>query len=172
MTSKQTRWATIVVAVLAILNIALIATIWLQNKKQIEPQRPPDARELLVHDLDLNEEQVKVFDSLRKIHFNEVGLLREQMHEKKDELFSRLSSAGESPDSAAASIGNLQTKIELATFRHFAALRTILNKDQQVKFDQVIQEVLRNMGRPDGPGDKERKGRPRGGEGKFPPPGE
>jgi hypothetical protein len=155
MNTKLFRWVVVAVAVLAVVNIALVAIIWMQQKRpQSEAQRPHDARELLVKELAMNSNQVKVFDSLRKIHFKEMDNYRNEMHELKDSFFSRLDDSTYSPDSTAGSIGRVQSKIELSTYNHFAELRNILDKNQQEKFDGIIQDVLRNMGPgvPDGHG--------------------
>lgn len=145
MKAVKLNWLVALVLLLALLNIVLLAFIWL--RKEPRPPMPPpqgDAREQLIQELDLNTTQVHQFDSLRHIHFNQVNQYKETMRGLKDELFNRLKT-GAAPDSTAAAIGALQTKIETATFQHFYALRTICTPAQQQKFDAVIQQVLRNM---------------------------
>jgi periplasmic protein CpxP/Spy len=174
---KKFNWLAVLVAGLVLLNIGLLGTVWLKKKPEAVSEKfPPkhDARDLLISELELDSMQVKSFDSLRKDHFNEIRGYRDAMRDLKDDLFQAISKPDGSQDSIAAEIGKLQSKIELATFNHFAALRNICNEDQKEKFDEVIHDVLRSMGRPQGHGDgPPPRGRPpRDDEHPGPPPGE
>jgi periplasmic protein CpxP/Spy len=151
MTSKQIKTAAFIVGLLVLLNIALVATIWLQQKPDRTPRGHPDAQRILIKELSLNESQVRMFDSLRSEHFRNMADLREEMHKLKDRFFSTLGDTTGTPDSIASAIGGVQTKMERATYRHFAAVRNICNPAQKQKFDGIIQEVLRSMA-PVGPG--------------------
>jgi protein CpxP len=177
---KTTRltWLVIGIAALAVLNIALLAVIWLQRNDNDHPAvaaTPPrgDARNLLVEQLRLDSGQIARFDTLRSGHFAEIQGLREQMRGAKDSLFDGLHTEGATPESAARRIGDLQASLDLATYRHFAQLRALCNEEQKETFDKIIGNVLRGMasrppgpppgdGPPDGPHD-----RPDG-----PPPGQ
>jgi hypothetical protein len=85
------------------------------------------------------------------------------MRSLKDQLFNQLKGPHISAvDSLANAIGTLQAKLDLETFDHFSQLRAILTKEQAIKFDDVIQDVLRTMAPKQGPP-------PRDGNGQGPP---
>jgi hypothetical protein len=166
--SKGTKWLVTLVMVLVLANIGLAASIWLK-KEEAKPQKGTqpkgDAREVLISSLSLSQMQVHTFDSLRKEHFDRVRLYREGMRALKDQFFAQLSEPRNAhTDTLAKMIGEVQAKIDLETFDHFSKLRSLLNKEQQQKFDETIQDVLRTMA-PKGPGPQGLPGRRMG-----PPP--
>ena len=168
MNSKQFRWMAMIVGLLVIVNIVLVATIWMRKEESEKPAAPRggDARSLLIKELNLTSDQQKKFDSLRRMHFDEIGEYRQEMRHLKDDFFSRLET-NEPGEPVARTIGEVQSKIEMSTFNHFRAMRNICTKAQQEKFDDIIQDVLRNMApRPGGAGGPP----PPGGDDHHPPP--
>jgi periplasmic protein CpxP/Spy len=167
MTTK-TKWLAAFIAVLVLTNLGLMIFIWSEKEESRIPPPIRDAREYLVKTLALDDTQLETFDSLRKIHFEKVSSYRKEMRGLKDEFFSRLSAPRSADtDTLAQRIGIVQTKIDLETFDHFSQLRSLLNKEQTKKFDNVIQDVLRTMG--------PRQGPPQGGQHRRPgdlPPGD
>lgn len=147
------NWMVIAIALLVLVNIGTLAYLWLGKPKEMQPGNRPagDAKNFIVQQLQLDQRQQQQFDSLRTIHFNEMNNYRKQMRELKDALFDKLKQPQDSGYiSAAQQIGALQSQMDLSTFHHFKALRAICTQSQQAKFDNIIQEVLRNMGRPGG----------------------
>jgi periplasmic protein CpxP/Spy len=163
MTTK-TKWLTALIAVLVLTNLGLMIFIWSKKDESRLPAPRRDSREFLATNLALDNTQLKIFDSLRKVHFEKVNNYRKEMHGLKDEFFSQLrSQRTEKTDTLAQRIGTLQTKIDLETFDHFAQLRSLLKGEQTKKFDNVIQDVLRTMGPREGPppgGARMRQGHP------------
>ena len=180
---KQTRinWLVLLIAALAIANIALLATIWLRQKEPSNAlpaikEGQGDARSILVRELQMDSLQTRRFDTLRQVHFSQMKSLREEMRGAKDALFESLHGPATDAEAAAQWIGVLQAKMDLNTYQHFAALRQMLRPDQQDRFDRVIGEVLRSMA-PDRkgphPGDHpqdSRGGQPNGPPEDGPPP--
>ncbi len=149
---KQTKWLVGLVALLMIANIGLVATIWLHKDYVINSSRPRDARDYLVKTLELDEGQVKAFDSLRKVHFERMDEKKKMVQFLKEKLFHLL---GENQTSEAKNklmmditkiIGELQEDIDREIFDHFSQLRLLLNDQQKKKFDTTIQQVLQNLG--------------------------
>ncbi len=162
------NWLVIAVIFLAVVNLAALGFIWLEKQKVNDrPHGNRDARDFLVNELALDKKQTQQFDSLRTIHFKEMNKRREEMRQLKDRLFDGLKIENDTAaNTIAQQIGILQKTIDLNTFQHFAALRKICTEEQKQRFDRVIQDILRNMGRAPG-------GRPEGpppGEKKHPPP--
>src|SRR5215217_5846986 len=148
--TSKLNWLVIAVILLAVVNLAFLGFIWFEQKEKEQiREQPKDARDYLVTELNLNNKQQQQFDSLRKIHFQQMNTDRNEMRKLKDAFFGQLQNDSNSAaNGLGQQIGDLQTKIDLNTFHHFAALRSICSNEQKQKFDKIIQNVLINMGRP------------------------
>ena len=146
---------------LVILNIALVAMVWLKKGEVREPAPRGDAKDYLVNELSMDKQQVEQFDEMRRGHFDRIRNYRDETRMLKDKLFDGLMTGrNAATDSIAKRIGELQSEIDIETFDHFSKLRAILREDQQKKFDDIIQEVLRTMGPRRGPPPGRRDGPP------------
>lgn len=178
--SKTTKWLVGLVAVLMVVNIALLATIWLKrNGTTGPPAFKGNARDFLVDTLSLNDSQVRNFDSLRQAHFKKIDDDKRKLLFLRDRLFALLSEKDTSriktqiKDFLQQKIGEVQADIDLETFRHFYQLRSTLNEQQKQRFDSVIQNVLRTLDpRGNGPGGPMPHEAPpdEGRDGMLPPP--
>jgi protein CpxP len=150
---KFWKWA---VLLLAVLNVCLLASIWLKQNGQShdEMHRPPNgerAADFLLEQLKFSEQQMAAFEKLKEGHRHAMDSLREASKETHRLFFDNLKN--EKQDTAkvnelARSIANNQTQIELVTFNHFKQVRKLCDEKQKAKFDEIIQEVLRRMARP------------------------
>ncbi|MEO7312732.1 MAG: periplasmic heavy metal sensor [Chitinophagaceae bacterium] len=159
--SKQ-RWMVLVLLLLLATNLATLVYLWLPAK---QPAIPPgrNAFDILVKELKMTEAQQAAYATMRDEQQAAVRPLREQMKETKDQLFALLNNDTVGPatvEAAAAKSAAVQQQLDLANFNHFKKLRAICTPAQQEKFDQIIQDVVRQMGprpgrgpgrRPDGP---------------------
>jgi hypothetical protein len=157
------------VGLLFVLNLALLATIWFKpgDKQLASPgvnggERPNEFIERKLH---FSAEQVSAFDVLRKRHHDSIMTLQQQGRELRDQYFDNLKHP-ETVDSnnvnrIALAIADNQKEIELVTYRHFRQVRQLCNEQQKPVFDDIIDEVLRMMSRPQGRG-PERQARPEG----------
>lgn len=141
------RWLAILVIILVALNIGTVTAFWLlRDKRGVPPPAQGNATSFLVRELGLDSVQREKLDELIAQHRRAVMRLRDENHEAKDAFFARLGEASIS-DSAlahAAVEANIpDQQIEVATFRHFQQVRALCNAEQQKKFDEIIQEVLR-----------------------------
>ncbi len=137
------KWLIGLVVILVILNITLLATIWLKTAHSDNVAPRGDARNYLVTSLLLDEAQIKAFDSLRTGHFNRIRMFKDEMRQLKDQLFDQLSQPGSIRiDTLAQQIGVCQSKIDIETFNHFLTLRMLLHPQQIGLFDRVIRDVL------------------------------
>jgi Spy/CpxP family protein refolding chaperone len=165
------------VVVLLLVNTAVLAMLWLKKP----PQGPPPgggAKDFLIKELNLTTEQQKKFDALRDEHQARTKQIMDGMKELKDALVDKISA----PENDSIAINDLTKQIaekerqrDLATVNHFRSFRTILNAEQQTKFDKILREVMRMMSgqqRPQGPPPhgRERGDRPPGDSGEMPPP--
>lgn len=182
--STDRTWK-ITALILGILNVVLIASIWLRPHPPLPPCPPAQAPhamhghdgpppnggpgEFLSQELQLDPAQLREFYTLRDEHRMKIKGLQNNGRELRDNYFNLLKS--DKPDSAevnklASGIAANQKEIELATFHHFEKVRTICNPEQKQLFDNIIGDVLRMMGRPPGgpPHGHGENHRPRDGE--------
>jgi Spy/CpxP family protein refolding chaperone len=153
---KFWKWA---VVLLAVLNICLLGSIWLKQNGQAtdEMRRPPNgekAADFLIEQLKFSPQQLTAFEKLKEGHHHSIDSLREFSKEVHRLFFDNLKA--ENQDTAkvnelAKAIANNQTQIELVTFNHFKQVRKLCDEKQKVKFDEIIQEVLKRMARPPAP---------------------
>ena len=157
------RWVPVITLLLLTANIVTLALLWTNNKPAKEhPGQPPgQAFEFITRELKLDPAQQDAYAKLRDEHQAGVRPLQDSIRKAKDKFFALLQEENVSDtlvQEYSKRIGELEQQRDVITFRHFQKLRSICNKAQQEKFDSIIQEVLRKMGRP---------GRPPG----PPPPG-
>ncbi|MES2773364.1 MAG: periplasmic heavy metal sensor [Bacteroidota bacterium] len=157
--SRQ-KWMLPLLLILVVANLATLVYLWLPAKKQ--PGLPNrNGFDLLVKELQMTEAQQATYTKLRDEHQRIVRPLREQIRNAKDDLFELLDNDTVSQtvvEAAAAKPALIQQQMDMASFQHFKKLRAICTPAQQLKFDDIIQDVIRQMGLPPG-------GRPNG-----PPP--
>ncbi len=150
---KFWKWA---VVLLAVLNICLLGSIWLKQNGQApnEMHHPPNgekAADFLIEQLKFSSQQLVEFEKLKEAHHHAVDSLREEGKEIHHLFFDNLKVKRQDTSKVnglAKSIANNQTQIELVTFNHFKKVRSLCDEKQKVKFDEIIQEVLKRMARP------------------------
>lgn len=74
--NKQTKWLIGLIAVLVIVNISLMATIWME-KKERTPATTDDGN-FFIKELKLGKGQQVAFDSLRKEYFERMVRIRKK----------------------------------------------------------------------------------------------
>lgn len=146
---------TTVVVLLVLMNIATLAGMWKLMQRDFHAP-PPGPKEFLIAKLQLDEEQQKVFETLRKEHFDQMRVLQENIRSEKDEMYDLLKS--DNPDTTAtyghiAQIMREEEQLERITFEHFRKVRAICNDDQKQHFDAIIDRVMQMVMRPPRPGE-------------------
>jgi len=142
------------VALLVIMNISALATVWFQQHRPQELARRPERREppqervnqFLTDELGLTEAQTAKFAEYQSRHFAHAREIREAMRDLKQELFHELSA----PDTVkaeklAAAIGAKQSELEKITFYHFLGLKRLCTPEQQAKLEALFGELLRML---------------------------
>lgn len=156
--NKTNSWKWMV-ALLGILNIVLLVSIWRQpSQRQGPPQHMGEEgpAKMIIEELKFTPKQVEAFDFLKKDHQDQIRELRHEGKDLRDDFFNLLKTAN--PDEKlisqkADSISANQKRIEMVTFNHFKEVRKICDAEQQKRFDEIINEILHSMARPGkGPG--------------------
>lgn len=161
---------------LLLANIATLILFWLGRQK---PPRRHDlsAKEFLIRELRFDSVQSMEFMALAEVHSRRADSLRLEIRRSKEAMYGLLSRelSGDSLIRAAVhSVAMLTEALDLHNMDHFRQVRAICSREQQVRFDRILFEVVMMItggGRGPGPGHP----RPHGGvpdEGRGgPPPG-
>jgi periplasmic protein CpxP/Spy len=156
------RWITIITLLLLTANIVTLALLWTNikgDKPYMNPQMKQGAQvfEFVNRELNLDAAQQVTYQKLREEHQAGVRPLQDSMRKAKDRFFDLLKDEQVTDITVqeySKKIGELEQQRDVITFKHFQKLRALCNKEQQIKFDNIIQEVLHSMGgpkRPPGP---------------------
>lgn len=108
----------------------------------------------IIDELDLDTDQQKKFQSLKKEHRQKIEILLKEGKHLRNSYFSELKKSNGNDSLIAAkaeAIAENQQEIEIATFNHFKSLREMCNDAQKEAFDKVILEVLKRMAPPPPP---------------------
>lgn len=178
--NRSKRWI-IIVVVLLLVNTAVLAMLWF--KKPTQDHLPGGAaKDFLIHELNLTTDQQNKFDELREDHQQQTRQIMAGMKDLKDALVDKISSTQNetaSIDSLTKVIAEKERQRDIVTVNHFRTFRTILNADQQKRFDRILRQVMGMMGGqqrpPQGapPHGRERGDRPPEDSNEMPPsPGE
>ena len=166
----------IIILLLLTANIVTLAFLWThrggdRREKGMPPPPGGQVFEFVSNELKLDSLQREAYRKLRDEHQAAQKPLQDSIRKAKDAFFALLQQAN-APDSlimaGSRKTSETEQQLELLTFRHFQKLRTICNADQQKKFDEIIQDVLRRMAPAKGqgpmPGGRREDGPPPGGE--------
>ncbi len=186
---NKSKVGIILIVLLVLLNVCTLSFFWLQHNSTERDGAGSATKDFIIKEVGLNDEQIRRFDSLRKIHQSEMIMLNKQSRDLHDQLFENISMV-QIDSILINNISNQISKIEVEkqelTLYHFRAFRKLLTPLQQNKFDKIIKKVLRRLGRPgpqkdisrphkpneDQPNERNELEPPPGGEDGPPPPPE
>ncbi len=156
---KSRLWILIMI-VLVLLNVFTLTFLWMQAKTAEGEGARRSTKDFIIKEVGLTNEQIILFDSLRKIHHSKIKRLNQQNRELHDQLFENISIVQIDStliQNISSQISKIEVEKQAITLYHFRAFRKILTTQQQNKFDSIINDVLRTLGRP---GPKEGNRRP------------
>ena len=130
----------VLLVILMLLNGILI---FMLNKKPHENKRPQQEKNFLIKKLQFTDIQKDKFLSFDAVHSENMRRLNQQIRKKKDVLFNSFSDGAVNIDSIGLHIGELVAKKDIEVFRFFKSVRKICSKDQQEKFDKIINKALK-----------------------------
>jgi periplasmic protein CpxP/Spy len=152
------RWLSVVTLILLTANIITLTLLWTnKSHEKINNELPPQggqAFEFIIQELKLDAVQQQAYTKLRDDHQLLQRETRDSINKAKDNLFALLRQTDISDSlvgTYSSRVGYFEQERDRATFKHFQKLRAICNKEQQIKFDNIIQEALRRMGGPKRP---------------------
>ncbi len=157
------RWLSVITLLLLTANIVTLTLLWTHKSNGRSDIKPPSpslggqAFEFLTHELKLDSAQQEAYKKLSNEHRARQRELQDSIGKAKDNFFELLQQENVTDSLLkifSRKVGELEQQRDILTFKHFQKLRALCNKEQQIKFDSIIQEVLKHMGpakRPQGP---------------------
>jgi hypothetical protein len=159
MEKKSLKYWKIFAFIMIALNITLIVLLILGSPKYRHKGNDPG--KYLIEKLKFTELQKAAFDKLREEHHSSIMNLQFEGRKLRKSLFDGLQSdpPNTNCDTIVNKIAENQKQIELITLKHFAEVKKLCNAEQKVTFNDIIEEVIENIGNkpPDEP--KGHKGR-------------
>ncbi|UII29344.1 periplasmic heavy metal sensor [Fulvivirga maritima] len=144
---NKNRLLTVLVIVLAVMNLALISFWWYskpeqkQNKKW--PNRGKRVESFFSRQLGLTEDQAQAFETERKEHFKATMPIVKEVQSEKKKIVSMLGQGADSLQIEAVlqSINDKNNDLERLNFWHIRNLREICTDEQKPKFDKIIKRM-------------------------------
>ena len=175
----KNRWLSVITILLLIANIVTLTLLWANNKKtdtnKILPPSSGSVFEFITKELNLDQQQQDAYKILRDEHRAAQQILQDSIRKAKNAFFELMESPTVSDSllhAASSKAVVFQQQLDILTFKHFQKVRVLCNAEQQIKFDNVIQDALRKMSnaRPQGPPGGPLPPGARGENGPPPPP--
>ena len=150
MSTPRNRNLLIIIAVLLLTNVTVLA-YFLGQKKIEKPPAWNGVAEMLQKEVGFNEEQTVKYKEMKEKQRGKIRPMYDEMRKVKDSLF-RLLSYPETNDSVlnkmADVIAQKQKAIDIETFNHFKRVRLLCTPDQLPKYDTMVLQMIRKMGKP------------------------
>lgn len=165
MSTTRNRNLLIIIAALLLTNVAVL--VYFLGQKKNEKSPAPDSgrdknfvAEMLQKEVGFNDEQTARYKELKGKQREKIRPMYDDMRKAKDSLF-RLLSYPETSDSVVNKLADViaqkQKAIDLETLNHFRRVRTLCTADQLAKYDTMILQMFRKMGKPVRHGESEKK---------------
>jgi protein CpxP len=139
----------IVIVLLLLLNGGTLGYLWLSKSRQESGHVPPGMHHrnhvdrLMSEKLALTAEQEEQFQELKQEHNGHMIELQQAEKRLHIELFKLLKARTDTlaKNNLLAELERNDRRKEEVTFDHFRKLRSILNPEQQPKFDELMEEI-------------------------------
>jgi hypothetical protein len=145
---NKTRFLTLMVVALVLLNLATIAFFAVRR-----PPKPEGPRRIVIEKLHFDDRQVAEYEKMIARHRVAVEAEETQIRDAKQELYSQLSSDDLSKkDSLIGRIGALHEDMERIHFDHFKEIKSLCTGEQIAQFNNLAKELAGYFAPGRGPG--------------------
>ena len=158
--TRNNFWLYMITGILITANIVTLALLWTHKAKNNDsdhfrkPQGGPQLFEYISRELKFDQKQKDAYAVLRDEHRSGAEKLQDSIKVAKDDLFRMLQQGNISNENITAQSNKaaaLAAQLDVFTFHHFQKVRALCTPDQQKRFDEIIQEAIHSMARPQGP---------------------
>ncbi len=150
------------IILLLLINTAALIYMWRSNNISKRAAIISPA-EYLIRKTNMDSVQKLKYYELIKQHRKATRRLKDDLTLARETYFSFLGKnvSDSTKQSALQKINSINSELSVITFNHFTSVRELCNKEQQIKFDAAIEEVLKMMAGPPPPGNGRPAGRPK-----------
>ena len=158
----KTRFLTIAVALLIVVNFVLIGFILLKHnmhqQKGLKRGHRNNPKEQIIKRLDFSDQQIAEYENLITIHRSSIEEKEEDLRKVKIELYSLLSEDEYSnKDSLLLEISRIKTEIGTIHFNHFVDIKAICKTNQIEDFKKLTKDLTKIFNGPPPHGPPPRK---------------
>lgn len=135
----------LLIGVLLVTNVVMLYLLLKPHPAEPNLSRAERMAKMLQTDLGLDTAQTNQYYTLRKYRDEQLRPLQQEMRQAKLSMMDLLNKEGATDaeiDSAAQLIGQKQSAIEIAYFKHFKRMQQMLRTDQQLKFDTMLMRMI------------------------------
>ena len=143
-------WAVII---LIIANVIMLS-VFFMTRLHHDPHSVQNPAGYIERELEFDQKQKDEFHELHVQHHQETEGIQRDINKEEDSLFSLLKSNatdGNNKSLLIRELGFNKSQIDSLTFEHFKKLRALCNPQQQKKFDEIIQDVIKSIAPPPPP---------------------
>ncbi|HYF32480.1 MAG TPA: Spy/CpxP family protein refolding chaperone [Chitinophagaceae bacterium] len=164
MNSSRIKILLFLVGILLVTNLVLL--VFILGKKdghegrRVQQDRSSVMRIYLKDSVGFTDQQLAQFDKLRDQNKQDMKPLFEQMRQSKLAFYNLLKQPGahDSVTTAAANaMAEKQKAVDMAFYKYFEEVRSLCTPEQQVKYDSLVQQIVRRMISPSRKGDSKQK---------------
>jgi protein CpxP len=145
---SKIKLLTIAVVVLFVLNIGILAFLYMQKPSHAPPGRPGSRGEgpkkIIAERLHFDKDQIAEYEKLISTHRAAVGTLEKDIRQTKNRLYATLikdNQAGK--DSLEKRLGEVQGQMEAVHYNHFVSIKALCKPEQQRYFNELTTELAR-----------------------------
>ncbi len=129
---------------LLVINISILCFMFLGKPKH---HGPPNVRDEVIEKLELNDNQILIYDELIHWHQTEIMKAETEMLRIKMQLYGGLAKGFDecAKDSLIAEIAKIDIEIENIHYQHFQDIRDLCSESQKVEFEKLVLQIAKHF---------------------------
>lgn len=138
---NRTRFYQVVIVLLLVSNLLLVFfCVWPARRHGHDADSP---RDIIIRKLDMDKEQVRLYDRLIQKHRSEIAERDRQMMDCKNTLYALLPMDAQpaTTDSLTTAIAAIQKDIEQIHFEHFLQIKALCRPEQLPAYEELSHEI-------------------------------
>jgi periplasmic protein CpxP/Spy len=135
---SQDKFYKIIIVVLLLINVLTLAFLLI---KEDHPERKLKPYELITERIDLTDEQTDKINAITKDLEHQLSLIKERESKLREDYFDAVRKDDTSTPLDLKGIALLNRQRDSLSFNYFRDVRSVCNEKQQLKFDQLLEEL-------------------------------
>jgi len=151
MSASNKRPLIFIIMFLLLTNIGVLGYFLWDKKPHKSPPKQPGIATALKNEVGFNDSQIAGYKKLKEEQWKKFRPKLDEVRKAKDSLYKLLSNENVNDsviNKTADLIGEKQRAVDLQAFNHFREVRALCTPDQLQKYDSLIQQMMRKMGKP------------------------